>query len=47
MTVFMIVSGVIAVGMVRYNMFRNEMRLQRAEQQLEEAREKYHTENQG
>jgi type II secretory pathway pseudopilin PulG len=47
MTVFMIVSGVLAVGMVSYNMVRNEMRLQRAEQQLEEAREKYHTENQG
>tara|TARA_R100000152_G_C6636549_1_gene82504 strand:- start:462 stop:605 length:144 start_codon:yes stop_codon:yes gene_type:complete len=47
MTVFMIVTGVLAVGMVSYNMVRNEMRLQRAEQQLEEAREKYNADLHG
>jgi|TARA_R110002020_G_scaffold166206_1_gene354090 hypothetical protein len=42
MTIFMIVTGVLAVAMLSYNMIRNEMRLQQTEKRLEEVRQKYH-----
>jgi hypothetical protein len=41
MTIFMIVTGVLAVAMLSYNMIRNEMRLQRTEKQLQEAQDRY------
>ena len=42
MITFMIVTGVLAIGMFSYNMVRNEMRLQRTEKRLQEIRDVYH-----
>jgi len=41
MTIFMIVTGVLAVVMLSYNMIRNEMRHQRIEKQLQETQDRY------
>tara|TARA_R110000824_G_scaffold11244_6_gene48700 strand:+ start:786 stop:926 length:141 start_codon:yes stop_codon:yes gene_type:complete len=41
MTIFMIVTGVLAVAMLSYNMIRNEVRHQRIEKQLQETQDRY------
>ena len=41
MTIFMIVTGVLAVAMLSYNLIQNEMRHQRVEKQLQEVQDRY------